>query len=445
MIIKNGLVALPGKDDFFKLDIKIENGKIIKITDNIADKNEVFDASGLFVFPGGIDPHVHFNDPGYTHNEDFYHGSCAAASGGITTIIDMPCTSNPPITNKENLEKKLAVVQKKSVTDFGFFGGISAQSFKKGFPENVFEISKKVLGLKTYLISGMETFGRLDRFQFKQVLQKVKDLNLPVLVHAEDYDYIQSATEFYKKQGSSTKNYYLSRPETAEVLAVKTATEVARETGCELHIVHVSSAEAAEFLVKNKISFETAPHYLEFDISDFERMGSALKTTPPVKSPENKAKLWQLLTDGKINFVASDHAPSPKEKKNTGSIWTDYSGIPGTGTLIPYLFSEGFLKGRLSLQRFIEVTSKNAARKYGISHKKGSIEIGKDADFVLIDPNKNWIVEGKNFLSKGKITPFEKSKFKGKIMKTILRGKVIYDSEQGITAKAGFGNFLLKE
>jgi len=336
-------------------------------------------------------------------------------------------------------------VQKKSVTDFGFFGGISAQSFKKGFPENVFEISKKVLGLKTYFISGMDTFERLDKYQFKQVLQKVKDLDLPVLVHAEDYDYIQSATEFYCKQNSSTKNYYLSRPETAEVLAVKNAAEIGRETGCELHIVHVSSAEAAEFLVKNKISFETAPHYLEFDISDFERIGSALKTTPPVKSPENKMKLWQLLADGKINFVASDHAPSPEEKKNTGSIWSDYSGIPGTGTLIPYLFSEGFLKGRLSLQRFLEVTSQNAAKKYRIFHKKGSIEIGKDADFLLIDPNKNWVVHGENFLSKGKITPFEKYKFKGKIMKTILRGKVIYNSEQGITANAGYGNFITKE
>ena len=445
MLIKNGQIALPGKEDFSQLDIKIENGKIIKIAENIADKNEVIDASGLFVFPGGIDPHVHFNDPGYTHNEDFYHGSCAAASGGITTIIDMPCTSIPPITNKENLERKLAVVQKKSITDFGLFGGISAQSFTKGFPENADELSKYVLGFKTYLISGMETFGRLDKYQFKQVLQKVKDLDLPVLVHAEDYDYIKSATELYSKKGSSTKNYYLSRPEIAEILAVKTATEVARETGCELHIVHVSCAEAAEFLIENKISFETAPHYLEFDILDFERIGSALKTTPPVKSPENKTKLWQLLTDGKINFVASDHAPSPKEKKNTGSIWTDYSGIPGTGTLIPYLFSEGFLKGRLSLQRFIEITSKNAAKKYGIFHKKGSIEIGKDADFVLIDPNKNWIVQGEKFLSKGKITPFEKYKFKGKIMKTILRGKVIYNSELGITADAGYGNFLLKE
>ena len=445
MIIKNGQVALPGKEEFSKFDIKIENGKIIEIAENIAGENEVIDASGLFVFPGGIDPHVHFNDPGYTFNEDFYHGSCAAASGGITTIIDMPCTSIPPVTNKQNLEKKLSIVRKKSVTDFGFFGGISAQSFTKGFPENVYELSKYVLGFKTYFISGMDTFERLDKYQFKQVLQKVKDLNLPVLVHAEDYDYIQSATEFYKKEGSSAKNYYLSRPEIAEILAVKVATKIAKETGCELHIVHVSCAEAADFLIENKISFETAPHYLEFDITDFERIGSALKTTPPVKAPENKMKLWQLLKDGKIDFVASDHAPSPEEKKNTGSIWTDYSGIPGTGTLIPYLFSEGFLKGRLSLQRFIKVTSQNAARKYGISHKKGSIEIGKDADFVLIDPNKNWIVEGKNFLSKGKITPFEGFIFNGRIMKTILRGKVIYDSEQGITAKAGFGNFLLKE
>ena len=150
------------------IDIKLKLGfPIVKIEKEILNDNDIIDASGFLVFPGGIDPHVHFNDPGYTFNEDFYHGSCAAGSGGITTIVDMPCTSVPPVTNKQNLEKKLSVVQKKSVTDFGFFGGISAQSFKEGFPENVYELSKYVLGFKTYFISGMEKFGRLDKFQFR--------------------------------------------------------------------------------------------------------------------------------------------------------------------------------------------------------------------------------------------------------------------------------------
>ncbi len=446
MIIKNGKLALPCEDEWKKLDIRIQGEEITELGDDLGGEDEIIDAEGLLILPGGIDPHVHFDEPGYTEREDFYYGSSASASGGITTVIDMPCTSIPPITSRENLLKKLNIIKKKAIVDFGLFGGISSQSFEDDFARDIEELLESVLGFKTYFISGMPDFGRLDHYQFREVLKVAKRLNIPVLLHAEDYDYVKRATEVEMERGDSWINYYRTRPEVAEVLAVQSAVQLAEEIEADLHIVHIGSAKAGEILWgRDRITGETAPHYLEFDYNDLERIGSALKVTPPVKSPENKQGLWNLLADGVIDFIASDHAPAPEEEKNTGSVWSDYSGIPGTGTLLPYIFARGYLAGRIPLRRLLEVISESAAKRYGIYHRKGSIEVGKDADLVLIDPERDWIVRGDEFFSKGKVTPFEGMKFRGKIVKTILRGRVIYDDKKGIVVEPGYGKFLKKD
>ena len=449
MVIRNGKVALPGEADFQKVDILIEGEKITRIgNDASTQKNfsddEIIDATGLLVLPGGIDPHVHFDDPGYTDREDFYRGSCSAASGGVTTVIDMPDTSVPPVTNRENLIKKLEAIERKAVVDFGLYGGVSAQSYQNGFPRNMEELADTVLGFKTYFISGMESFGRLDHFQFQQVLNRAKELGLPVLLHAEDYEYVTAATTAAMKEGETPRYYYKSRPETAEVLAALCAAKLAEETGADLHLVHIGSAGVCAVLVGDRITGETGPQYLEFDVTDFERAGSSLKCTPPVKSRENREKLWQCLSEGTISFVASDHAPCSVDEKNTGSIWTDYAGIPGCPTLLPYLFSEGYIKGRVSLPRFLEIISSGAAQRYGIFQRKGSIETGKDADFALVDPEDEWTVRGKELYSKGTVTPFEEMVFRGRVVKTILRGRLVYTSDSGILAEAGYGSLVKK-
>jgi allantoinase len=442
MIVKNGQVALPGQERPCALDIRIAGGQIVEIGQDLAGDADTLDAHGLFVLPGGIDPHVHFDDPGYTHREDFYHGSCAAASGGITTVIDMPCTSVPPVTDRRNLEHKLAVVERKSVVDFGLYGGVSAQSWQEGGDRYMAELAGDVMGFKAYFISGMEAFARLDHYRFRQVLAAASDLGLPVLLHAEDYDYVTAATPVAMAEGDRPQDYCRSRPETAEVLAVLAATELARETGADLHVVHVATARAAEIVGQSRATCETAPHYLAFTLDDFERIGAPLKVAPSVKPASNRDRLWERLADGTIDFVASDHAPCPPEEKATGSIWTDYGGIPGSGTVLPYLFSEGYLQGRLSLCRLLEVVAENAARRYGLFDRKGSLAVGKDADLALIDPGQSWTVRGAAFYSKGKITPFEGMTFQGRVVKTLLRGRVIYDAEEGILAPPGYGEFL---
>lgn len=448
MLIKDGRVVVPGVEEPERVDIRAQDGKIIEIGRDLESHgghDEVLDASGLLVVPGGIDPHVHFDDPGYTEREDFLHGSMAAARGGITTVIDMPCTSDPPITSKKNLLNKLDAVKDKSVVDFGFYGGVSGQSFEEGFAKNMKELKDLVLGFKTYFVSGMDTFQSLSHEQFRDVLRAAKKLGSPVLLHAEDESCVRTMTEVAKGKGKTPECYYNSRPEEAEIKAVRDAVGIANSVGGDLHIVHIGTAGAADLLKGVAgVTGETAPHYLEFDLNDFERLGPALKVTPPVKSSGNKELLWKLLAEGVIRFVASDHAPCPPWEKKTGSIWSDYSGIPGTVTLLPYMFSEGCLRDRISLRRFVEVTSEAAAKRYGIFSRKGSIEVGKDADVVLIDPLGSWVIDGERLYSKGTITPFQGNVFKGRVVKTILRGKVIYDYKQGILTDPGYGKFVTR-
>lgn len=442
MIIKNGHIALPGHRKFVALDIEINQGKILSIGKNLQD-NEILDATGLQIFPGTIDPHVHFDDPGFTEREDFYHGSCAAASGGVTTVIDMPCTSIPPVTSLKNLQSKLDIVSRKSVIDFGFHGGISKQIFDKNYKEAIAELTDHVMGFKCYLISGMDTFQSLTINELAAVMTEVKKYNRPVLLHAEDFNTVTEATKIQQAKGNNWVNYYQSRPAKGEIVAVKNAIQAARSTGCELHIVHISTGDAALLLEKvANVTGETCPHYLKFNYQDFDKIGGALKTAPVVKTAKDSEQLWEYLSNGTLDYVASDHAPAPASQKNTGSAWTDYSGIPGTGTLFPYLYSEGFIKRNLPLDIFLHITSENAAKRFGIFERKGSIKIGKDADFVFVDPTQNWQVKGTEFYSKGKITPFEDITFNGKVIKTIVRGEVVYDAQQGIVAEPGYGDFL---
>lgn len=441
MIIQHGQVALADCPDAQGVDIRIEEGRIVEIGEGLSG-TPLLDARGLYVLPGGIDPHVHLNDPGYTHRESFGHGSRAAAAGGITTVIDMPCTSIPPVTNRHNLMRKLAAIAPQSVVDFALYGGVSGQGWEEDRGRGMEELAADVVGFKAYLISGMASFGRLNHYQLEQVLLHAKALGRPLLLHAEDYDYVTAATEAWMGRGDTPVHFYHSRPEIAELLAIRVATEIARSTEADLHIVHIGTAAGVGCLDGSRVTGETAPHYLAFDLDDFQRIGAPLKATPPVKSAGNRDALWALLAADKIDFVASDHAPCPAAEKNTGSVWTDYSGIPGTGTLLPFMFSEGYMKGRLTLARLAEVTATSAARRYRLDDRKGSIAVGKDADLVLIDPRQTWTVEGKAFYSRGKITPFEGTTWQGRVVKTILRGQVIYDAAQGIRVPGGYGQLL---
>lgn len=450
MIVKNARCALPGFERLVKRDLRIVGEKIAKIADGIEPEAEegVIDADGLELYPGAIDPHVHFNEPGLTHREDFHHGSMASARGGVTTVIDMPSTSIPPPITLETLKQKLQAIGHRSVVDFALFAGISGHRIEQAIGIDMEAMAPYVLGFKCRTLTSADTFTAVDHYGFSRAVALAATLKRPILLHAEDPGIVYPATKAMKEKAqaedrdSSWDDYVASRPELAEIAAAASAIALSRGSEHALHIMHVGTAEAAELIASGGASCETCPHYLAFSAEDFAEKGSSLKTAPVVKARGQAERLWKLLADGTISFVASDHAPAPPKEKHTASVWTDYGGIPGTGTLFPYLYSEGYKAGRLSLPAFLRATSGAAAARYGLSAGKGSLETGKDADFVLVDPEGEYLVKGEELLSKGTITPFEGMRLKGAIRATYVRGRPVWEAGLGITAPIGYGKHL---
>ncbi len=405
------------------------------------------------LMPGAIDPHVHFDTPGFEFREDFEHASTAGAFGGVTTIIDMPCTSIPPVINKENLNVKLDAVKNKSLIDFAFWGGIRRQDFDdiKKLENQVLELSEAgVAGYKVYVISGMSDFADLTYKQIKTAADIVKQTGKPLAVHAEDKLLVTSRREKFQKENKiSWKEYCSARDDEAEKIAVERIKEIAKETGCRIHIVHLSSKQGVNILrnaqaEKLNLTGETCPHYLYFTQKDYEneKIRNYLKTAPPIKNKDDKEALWDGLKNNELEFVTTDHAGcNPKEEKTSNNFWEVYGGIPGVEHRVPFLLSEGFLKNKLTLEQTINLLSTNAANYFNLI-SKGKLEVGKDADFALIDLWNSKKIRSDDMHSKGKYTPMEGVELNCIVNRTILRGEDIMNRHYDTIGNIGFGRFI---
>ena len=414
-----------------------------------ADREE--DLGGLWVLPGIIDGHVHFYDPGFTHRENFESGTRAAAAGGVTCVVDMPCTSLPPITSAANLQNKKEVVSPKAHVDFMFWGGVSGNSMAEAsWRDDLADLAAEgAASIKMYMLSGMDTFQDLGAEQIRDALKETAALKIPAGFHAEDRDLVRRLTADLQAQGRNTLfDYAASRPHAAEDRAVSTLRSLCAETGAQVHVVHVGSAGALDTIAEGKadglpITGETCPHFLEFTVEDFARVGSALKTAPVVKSARDRDRLWQGLRNGDVEFIATDHAAGqwPKEK-NTGSGWTDYGGIPGVEISLPYLFSQGVGLGRITLERMIQLMCEAPARFFGIDDRKGRFAVGLDADFVVLDPEKEWTVKGEELSNLNPYSPHEGQSLKGRVEATYVRGRRAFsrdDEGKGVWSDPGHG------
>jgi allantoinase len=424
--------------DWTDLKEKVRRDDFLKnFSNNVADKEKF-----LLAIPGAIDPHVHFDTPGFEFREDFQHGSLAAAYGGVTTIIDMPCTSLPPVTSLANLHIKLAAVKNKSHVDYSFWGGIPGNNFEIGeaLKQDINNLSNEgVAGFKSYMISGMETFSELSVEQIKIAAKLVGKTGRPLAVHAEDKELVSYRIKRFNWMESiiDWKSYCNARDEQAEAEAINKLISIAEKVDCKIHVVHLSSKLGLKKIRLAqerglKISTETCPHYLHFTQKDFENRAirNFLKTAPPVKFEEDKEELWRGLADGSISFVTTDHAGcDPKAEKSSENFSEVYGGIPGVEHRVPFLFSKGFLNEKLSLEKTIQLLSSNVADYYGLKNK-GYLKVGYDADIAFIDLWDSETISAANMHSKGKYTPFEGAKFDAVVQKVFLRGNVIMDKEK---------------
>jgi allantoinase len=415
-------------------DIAIEDGMIVAIGPQLPGAAEEIDARGLHVFPGLIDVHLHFNEPGRTDWEGAATGSRALAAGGGTLFFDMPLNSTPCTVNAEAFDRKRAALEESSITDFALWGGL--------IPGNVPELAeladRGVVGFKAFLCdSGLPEFPRADDLTLLDGLREAARLGLPVAVHAESQELTQRDT-------TSVKAFLASRPVIAELEAIQRATLLAREAGAKLHIVHVSSGRGVALAAEARaqgvdVSIETCPHYLFFTEDDVERLGAVAKCAPPLRDAVEQNGLWTQLLRGAVDIVASDHSPAPPEMKS-GDFGKAWGGIAGVQSTLAVLLDRGYHCRQLSLARIASLIAAEPAKRFRIQGK-GRIAVGMDADLALVDVSRSAQLRPQHLMQRHPMNnPYLGSTFRGCVERTIRRGETIFAS--GEIAARTHGRFV---
>jgi len=403
-----------------KASLVIDKGKIISITKSrLPASKKKIDCKGGIVLPGLIDVHVHFREPGLKYKEDWSTGSRAAARGGITYVMDMPNTIPPTITLRDLFDKK--ALAKKSVVNFGLYAGISQKNLNY-----LKELSKQAVAFKLYM---GETTGDLTvddiSLQIKAFTNVAKTKKV-LAVHAENEKMIKHFYKNYKKETDPVA-YARSRPPESEVLAINDAIELAKQTNVKLHICHVSTKDGLSLIKrakKNKVDVtcETCPHYLFMTEGDLREKRTLAKMNPPLRTERDQKALWKGIKSGKIDILASDHAPHTLQEKYQ-NIWFAPSGVPGVETSLQLMLN-AVNKRMIKLERIVELMHDSPVKRFGLGNY-GDIEVGNVANLTVIDLKNEWEISREDLVTKCGWSPYEGWEGKGMAVMTIINGKLI--------------------
>jgi len=447
LIIKNGNVVF--KDSTLPAEIGIKDGKIVAIAEQIhEDAAEVIDAKGQYVMPGMVDTHVHINEPGRTEWEGFETATKAMAAGGTTTCVDMPLNALPATVTKEAFNEKMKATENKTWIDFGLYGGLVPFNL-----DDLEDLSNAgVLAFKAFIATcGNDEipgdFKDIDDYSLYKGMQKLAELDQILCVHAENASITDNlGIEMVEKGKTSVYDYVDSRPVVTELEAIQRCILFAKETGCKLHIVHVSSAEGVEMILKAQeegldITLETCTHYLALNTDDFARIGNRAKCSPPIRSKEEQARLWEKVKSGELAWITSDHSPCTEDLK-AGNVFEAWGGISGCQNSVDLMFDLAVNVHGMEVHEFSRCISYNPSRRYNLP-VKGEIAVGKDADIIFVDPNDSYEVKRENLYYKNKFSAYEGFKINCRITRTILRGKTVFELSEGIIGEAT-GHYLSK-
>ncbi len=380
-----------------RLDISTRDGLIHEVGPNLDGGGGEIDATGLHVLPGGIDSHVHFNEPGRTEWEDIAHGSAALEAGGYTAFIDMPLSNLPVTTTVEAFDLKLGAMKRSAKLDYGLWAGL--------VPGNLDQleglVERGTMGFKAFMCpSGIDEFPMCDERTLREGMKRIAELDSILLVHAEDPSLLR------EPRGPTAPEFVESRPPEAEVSAISRAVELAKEAGCRLHIVHVSTAGGAA-LLGDDVSGETCPHYMLYTAADMARIGGTAKCAPPLRDERMPA----------LPIVVSDHSPATlelKEGDDFRKIWGGISGCQSTRQLL-------LAQEPLDLPAVARLTSTNVARRFRITGK-GEIAPGFDADLWIVDLGWEGEVRQADLLYKNPFSVHEGRRIRGRTVKTLTHG-----------------------
>jgi allantoinase len=434
---------LVSADDIGTADVALIGEQIAAVGVNLAGSaKQVVDATEAFLFPGIIDAHIHFNEPGREHWEGISTGSFALAAGGGTVFFDMPLNAAPPTLDRESFMRKRSLAEQKSVLDFGLWGGLTPVNL-----DHMDELAESgVIGFKAFMSeSGTSDFKRADTATLKQGMKTAAKWKLPVGVHAEDNAMIESLVREKRVAGRKHWRDYLdSRPIEAELVAIRVALELAGETGCALHVVHVSCPEGIDLIAQGKrrgvdVTAETCPHYLLLKDEDLEVIGAPAKCAPPLRTGNAQEGLWQRWVAGQIDTLGSDHSPAPPDMKTSPDFFEIWGGIAGCQHAFPLLIAEAEKRAKGSgLSQFVRATSLDVARRFGISDRKGKIATGYDADFVLIKLGANETVG--DLLYRHPVSPYLGRRLSAAVKQLGVRGRQVY--ADGRVSETTRGKFL---
>jgi allantoinase len=423
--------------------VHIRNGVIESVADydDIPSGKFIYDAGESVIMPGLVDTHVHINEPGRADWEGFETATRAAAAGGVTTLIDMPLNSIPATTTAAALETKRSAARKKCWVNVGFWSGV--------VPGNAGELRAihraGAFGFKCFLVpSGVPEFAHVDEEDLRVALPKLAALDALLLVHAELPDRIEEETaKLAKADPRKYKTWLSSRPPGAESKAVEMMIRLAREFKARVHIVHLSSELSVPLIRRARkervrITAETCPHYLFFASGSIADGHTQFKCAPPIRDLQNNKKLWTALRKNTIDFVVSDHSPSPPELKcqDKGDFFKAWGGISSLQLGLPVMWTK--LSGRdYSLKHLVRWMCSGPARLAGLEKQKGAIAIGYDADIVIWAPEKRFVVRTKMIQHRHKLTPYLNMPLRGAVEATFLRGEMIYDQGRFVGAPQG--------
>jgi allantoinase len=405
-----------------------------QISRNVPANFDRHDFGESVILPGLVDSHVHINEPGRTDWEGFETATRAAASGGYTTLIDMPLNCLPATTTVPALTAKRKAAEQRCWVDWGAWGGVVG--------DNQSDIealaSAGVLGFKCFLIHpGIDGFTMVTEAELRAALPHVAHTGLPLLVHAELPGPVDEATRHLQNHGEDANwtrysTYLQSRPEEAELLAIRLLLSLCREYKFRLHVVHLSASSALAELCAARteglpVSVETCPHYLHFCAEEISDGATLWKCAPPIRSRDNRERLWQGLKDGVIDLVATDHSPCPPamkrlEERNFRTAW---GGIASLSMALPVMWTEAGRRG-FALADIIRWMSADPARLAGCSSSKGRIAEGCDADFVIFEPDAEFVVTEDQLHYRYPISPYLGEKLRGVVKATYLRGQPVF-------------------
>lgn len=453
LLIKSGLVVTASKS--FVADVYVENEVISAIGNNLANKaDEVIDAKGKYILPGAIDPHTHIDMPcmGTRTTDDFTSGTIAACCGGITSFIDFEHLDGRP-TMKGILEQRKDLAQKLSVIDFSFHIGMTQVN-----NELLNEMEKAVNEYGTPSFKAYTTYGfRVGDIELIKLLERAKTVGGLVQLHSECHAIVEEMREKLDKEGRNSDFYShaLSRPAICEAEAVSRALFFSKFTDSNLYIVHLSSKEGLEVVREaqdkgQKVIVETCPQYLVLDDSYLKKGWESSKyiLSPALRDKSSCDSLWKGIADGYIQTIGSDHCPFNFQGIKDMNGKNDYrkvpGGAPGIETTLMLMHSEGVAKGKISLEKMVEVTSTNVAKVFGM-HDKGEITVGKDADIVIFDPKQKFTINYQKLHMKVDYNPYEGMEIMGMPNMVFSRGRKVAQWKNDrveFVGKPGDGKFI---